>query len=107
MNAFTIAFLAALATATALRLWLAARHVRFVRAHRGAVPREFAPTVSLAAHQKAADYTAAKTRLGALEALVSAGLVLALTLGGGCRRCTTCGRGRSSRAGMRTASRWC
>lgn len=83
MNAFTIAFLAALATATALRLWLAARHVRFVRAHRGAVPREFAPTVSLAAHQKAADYTAAKTRLGALEALVSAGLVLALTLGGG------------------------
>jgi STE24 endopeptidase len=83
MHAFTIAFLAALATATAMRLWLAARHVRFVRAHRGTVPPEFTPAVTLAAHQKAADYTAAKTRLGAVEALVSAGLLLAFTLGGG------------------------
>ena len=83
MHAFTIAFLAALATATAMRLWLAARHVRHVRAHRGAVPPEFAPAVTLAAHQKAADYTAAKTRLGAVETLVSAGLLLAFTLGGG------------------------
>jgi STE24 endopeptidase len=83
MHAFTIAFLAALATATAMRLWLAARHVRHVRAHRGAVPPEFVPAVTLAAHQKAADYTAAKTHLGAVETLVSAGLVLAFTLGGG------------------------
>lgn len=83
MHAFTIAFLAALAAATATRLWLAARHLRHVRAHRGAVPAEFAAAVTLAAHQKAADYTAAKTRLGILETLVSAGLLLAFTLGGG------------------------
>jgi STE24 endopeptidase len=83
MHAFTIAFLAALAAATATRLWLAARHARHVRAHRGAVPGEFAEAVSLAAHQKAADYTVAKTRLGAVETLASAVLLLAFTLGGG------------------------
>ncbi len=64
MHAFTIAFLAALAVATATRLWLASRHVRHVMANRDAVPAEFAQRVDLLAHQKAADYTAAKTRLG-------------------------------------------
>jgi STE24 endopeptidase len=54
-----------------------------VRAHRRAVPGEFAEAVSLAAHQKAADYTVAKTRLGAVETLASAVLLLAFTLGGG------------------------
>jgi STE24 endopeptidase len=83
MQVFTIAFLAALVAATAARLWLAVRHARHVRAHRGAVPAEFAPGVTLAAHQKAADYTVAKTRLGAVEVVVSAALLLALTLGGG------------------------
>jgi STE24 endopeptidase len=83
MHAFTIAFLAALALATAMRVWLAVRHARHVQAHRRAVPPEFAGTVSLAAHQKAADYTVAKTRLGILDTLVSAALLLAFTLGGG------------------------
>jgi STE24 endopeptidase len=83
MQAFTIAFLAALAAATATRLWLAARHARHVRAHRGAVPAEFAASVTLAAHQKAADYTVAKTRLGMVDTLVSAALLLAFTLGDG------------------------
>jgi STE24 endopeptidase len=83
MHAFTLAFLAALAVATATRLWLAVRHARHVREHRRAVPPEFAPSVTLAAHQKAADYTVAKTRLGMVDTLVSAGLLLAFTLGGG------------------------
>jgi STE24 endopeptidase len=83
MHAFTLAFLAALAVATATRLWLAVRHARHVREHRRAVPPEFAPSVTLAAHQKAADYTVAKTRLGIVDTLVSAGLLLAFTLGGG------------------------
>jgi STE24 endopeptidase len=42
-----------------------------------------ASSVTLAAHQKAADYTVAKTRLGMVDTLVSAGLLLAFTLGGG------------------------
>ena len=81
INAFTWTFLAALAGATAARLWLAARQVRHVRAHRGEVPGTFAGAIPLDAHQKAADYTMAKVRLGMLETLVGAGVILALTLG--------------------------
>jgi STE24 endopeptidase len=83
MNAFTAAFLAALALATATRIWLALRHIRHVAAHRERVPAEFAGSFPLAAHQKAADYTRARTRLGILDALVSAAVLLAFTLGGG------------------------
>jgi STE24 endopeptidase len=81
-NAFTWVFLAALAAATGVRLWLAQRQIRHVRSHRAEVPRSFAATISLAAHQKAADYTVAKARLGALDVLIGAAALLALTLGG-------------------------
>ena len=82
MNAFTWIFLAALALATLTRLWLAQRQVAHVRAHRGAVPPEFADAIPLGAHQKAADYTVAKARLGMLDVLLGAAALLALTLGG-------------------------
>ena len=82
MNLLTWLFLAALVLATATRLWLAQRQVRYVRSHRDAVPDTFAEAIPLAAHQKAADYTAAKSRLGMVDVLVGAALVLALTLGG-------------------------
>ena len=81
-NALTLAFLAALAIATATRLWLAMRQVRYVRAHRDAVPGTFADAIPLAAHQKAADYTVEKARTGTIDVLIGAGLLLALTLGG-------------------------
>jgi STE24 endopeptidase len=81
-NAFTWIFLAALAAATATRLWLAARQARHVRAHRDAVPDSFAGAIPLAAHQKAADYTIVKTRLAMVDVCLSALLVLALTFGG-------------------------
>jgi STE24 endopeptidase len=83
MHAFTLAFLAALLLVTATRIWLAQRHIRHVSAHRDRVPPEFAESVPLAAHQKAADYTRARTRLGILDALVSAAVLLGFTLGGG------------------------
>ncbi len=83
MHAFTIAFIAVLAVATAARIWLASRHIRYVTANRDAVPAGFAASVALAAHQKAADYTAAKTRLAIVDALVSASVLLAFTRGGG------------------------
>src|SRR5687768_10318431 len=82
MHLFGIAFLAALALATATRLWLAARHLAHVRAHRHSVPAEFAAEVGLEAHQKAADYTCAKTRLAMIEVAVDAAVLLALTFGG-------------------------
>jgi STE24 endopeptidase len=81
-NAFTWIFLAALVAATGVRLWLAQRQIRYVRSHRAQVPQSFASTIPLAAHQKAADYTVAKARLGTLEILIGAAALLALTLGG-------------------------
>ena len=80
---FGMVFLCALALASATRLWLAWRQVRHVLAHRGQVPPAFAQVISLAAHQKAADYTIAKNRLGAVELVVGALVLVALTLGGG------------------------
>ena len=83
MHVFTAVFLVALAFTTLVRLWLSQRHIRYVVANRNAVPAEFSASIPLAAHQKAADYTAAKTRLGVLETLAAAALLLGLTLGGG------------------------
>lgn len=83
MHPFTLVFLAALVATTALRLWLNFRQLRYVLAHRDSVPPAFAGVMTLPAHQKAADYTAAKTRLALVHVLVDAVLVLALTLGGG------------------------
>ena len=81
-TAFTAVFLAALAVSLALRLWLAQRHVAHVAAHRDAVPPAFADRIGLAAHQKAAEYTIARTRFGMIETLFEALVLLALTLGG-------------------------
>jgi len=75
-------FLAALAAATAVRVWLARRQIHHVRAHRDAVPQTFAAAIPLPAHQKAADYSVAKTRLGLVEVMIAAGALLLLTLGG-------------------------
>ncbi|HET9762870.1 MAG TPA: M48 family metallopeptidase [Casimicrobiaceae bacterium] len=80
---FTAVFVFALATTVGIQLWLAQRQVRHVLAHRGAVPAHFADRVTLAAHRKAADYTAARTRLSMIELGLDAAVLLALTLGGG------------------------
>src|SRR2546425_11761350 len=83
MHGFPAVFLVALGLTTLARLWLSRRHIRYVLANRDAVPAEFSASIRLAAHQKAADYTAAKTRLGVLETLAAAALLLGFTLGGG------------------------
>ena len=83
MNAFTLAFAAAVLASLCVTLWLARRHVGHVLANRSAVPAEFSEAVGLAAHQRAADYTVAKTRFGMLEALIDTVLLFAFTLGGG------------------------
>jgi STE24 endopeptidase len=81
--AFTLAFAAFLLAGLAVRFWLATRQVRYVAAHRNAVPAAFAETVSLQAHQKAADYTIVKTRFGLLELAWGAAVLLGWTLLGG------------------------
>jgi len=67
----------------ALKLWLNARQVRYVAAHRHAVPEAYAQTISLVDHQKAADYTLAKARLSQWDILLDALLLLGWTLLGG------------------------
>jgi len=82
MQTFTAVFLAALALTTCLRLWLARRHTRHIASCRDQVPAEFTAHIGLAEHQKAADYSIAKTRLGMIDILLGTALLLALTLAG-------------------------
>ena len=83
MNTFGLVFVIVLGLATVLRLWLGMRHIAYVQGHRARVPPEFASEVSLDAHQRAADYTSAKTKLALMALAVDSALVLWLTLGGG------------------------
>ena len=83
MTTFTLIFLLALFATTATQLWLSIRQVRHVRGHRSTVPSAFADKVTLAEHQKAADYTVAKQRFGWIESAVGIVILLAWTLGGG------------------------
>ena len=79
----TVVFAFGLVAGTLLRFWLASRQIRHVARHRDAVPVGFSRTVTLTAHQKAADYTIAKSRFGLLELALGAAVVLAWTLLGG------------------------
>ena len=79
----TTAFIVFLLSMLGLRFWLASRQIRHVSAHASQVPTQFADRVSPEAHRKAADYTIAKTRLGIVEAAVSAAVLVLLTLLGG------------------------
>jgi STE24 endopeptidase len=80
---FSGLFIAALLLTTLAKLWLAKRHLAHIAAHRAQVPDAFRASIELADHQKAADYTSAKTRLSMLDALSEAVVLLAFTLGGG------------------------
>ena len=81
--AFSVLFVAFFVFTLILRFWLANRHIRHVGANRGAVPAEFAASIALAAHQKAADYTIAKTKLGLFGLLFSSAVLIGFTLMGG------------------------
>jgi STE24 endopeptidase len=82
-DAVAFVFAGFLLASTVVRYWLASRQMRHVARHRHEVPAAFAGAVSLAAHQKAADYTLAKGRLSMLAMAVSAAVLLGWTLLGG------------------------
>lgn len=82
-EAFTTWVILILLGAVSLRLWLSLRQENHVKAHRATVPAAFAERISLAAHQKAADYTIARTRLGRVGLALEVLVLLALTYGGG------------------------
>jgi STE24 endopeptidase len=83
MNTFTFLFLSVFAIVTATQFWLSKRQAAYVLAHRDDVPEAFKQNVSLAAHQKAADYTQAKSELGDIERIYGVILLLILTVFGG------------------------
>jgi len=79
----SIIFIAMVVLTTFTRIWLGNRHISFVLNHRNQVPNAFSKDISLEAHQKAADYTSAKTKLVIAESIVQAALLLTYTWGGG------------------------
>lgn len=80
---FTVLFVVAVVAMVGTKLWLASRQIRFVAQHREQVPSQFAGTIALTAHQRAADYTVERTRLTMIEIVVSAAVLIGLTLLGG------------------------
>ena len=83
MNSFTIVFLIALVISYSVQSWLAKRQSSHVANHRSAVPEAFKDRVSLTAHQKAADYTIEKGKLGIIDGIIGIIVLLLLTVGGG------------------------
>ncbi len=82
-NTLTLTFIALLVLTTVTRIWLGRRHIAYIQAHRKQVPDAFSHTITLEAHQKAADYSSAKTQLMLSEATAQALLLALLTIGGG------------------------
>jgi STE24 endopeptidase len=83
MQWLTWGFVAAVGAETLTRLWLGSRQIAAVQAHRDQVPEPFRGQITLADQKKAADYTAARVRLGRWVTVVEALVKLVLTLGGG------------------------
>lgn len=66
----------------ALALYLSRRQVLHVVRHRDAVPGDFASSVSLEEHRRAADYTVAREHFSRVDTLVSTAVSIAWALGG-------------------------
>ncbi len=76
----TLAFAFALLASLMVKFWLSSRQIRHVAQHRAQVPSAFARTITLVAHQKAADYTLTKARLGLVELALGALILMVWTL---------------------------
>ena len=81
--AFTVLFISFLLISLVVRFWLASRHIRHILANRATVPAQFAGQISLEAHQKAADYSIAKTKFALFIVLLNAAVLIGFTLMGG------------------------
>jgi STE24 endopeptidase len=66
-----------------IRLWLSARQVRAVRAHRDVVPELLRDRITLVNQQRSADYTVARVQLSRWATLYEGAIKLSLTVGGG------------------------
>jgi len=80
---FTVLFVGFLLLQVGLKFWLALRQIRHVTRHADQVPPQFAATVGIEAHRRAAAYTVRKQRLSLVQTAFGAALLVALTLLGG------------------------
>lgn len=82
MNEFSYLFLFFLTASMLLNLWLNKRQIQHIMLHRHQVPDDFKDKIDLAEHQKAADYTIAKTKIDTIHHVLGGLILIALTLGG-------------------------
>lgn len=82
-SVFSVLFVSFLLLTLIIQFWLGSRHIRHILRNRAAVPAQFAEKIGLASHQKAADYTIAKTKLGMVMLLLNAAVLMGFTLFGG------------------------
>ncbi|WP_019895671.1 M48 family metallopeptidase [Hydrogenovibrio halophilus] len=82
-NWLTTLFLLALAAHLMIEVWLNIKNQFHIGQHRNLVPDDFAQTVSLADHEKAADYTRAKLQLNRYVLFYDVAILVFMTLGGG------------------------
>ncbi len=83
MNAFTLLFLVFLIAGIMVQWILVNRHLRHIRSNREQVPIDFSDKISLEEHQKAADYTAAKVKVGLAGLVIDSIFLLIWLLAGG------------------------
>ncbi len=83
MPLFSLIFIIMVFLAAATHFWLSLRQIKHVKQYRDQTPEAFAEKISLQDHQKAADYTIAKEKLGNIGLVFSTTLLLVWTLGGG------------------------
>ena len=81
-STLTLIFITLLIATTLTRFWLGSRQITHVQANRMLVPSAFSENISLEAHQKAADYSTAKTKLALTETAIQALLLVVFTVGG-------------------------
>jgi STE24 endopeptidase len=82
-NIYTKLFLGALFSKSLIESLLDKRNLDYIVKHRNSVPVQFSTQVSLADHQKAADYSVEKIKTKQYFHLLDLIVILVLTLGGG------------------------
>jgi len=83
MNWITQLFLTALILNLMIEVWLNIKNQFHIAANRKQVPQEFSEVVTLDAHQKAADYSREKLKLGRMTLFFDAAILGFMTIGGG------------------------
>ena len=83
MHSFTLIFLFFLVASVTVRLWLCQRQLNHIQRHKNRVPEEFTDKIKLVDHQKAAEYSCTRLRVGRVSLAWETAWLLVWTLGGG------------------------